>query len=168
MVLYAAETAQVSTTDGTLTSATAGDLTVTEPGMMNLGYAIARRHWGQGYAAELAQALARIAFVDLAVPRDIMHDLTATGGMAHVNGVLQVEMRGERREIVGVALEINAEFQSQSTRNRLFVERAQAIRKNGEIHVDGADRNCSRQHKLIFIISQVSEKRDDSTTYELI
>ena len=29
MVLYAAETAQVSTTDGTLTSATAGDLTVT-------------------------------------------------------------------------------------------------------------------------------------------
>lgn len=47
----------------------AGDLTVTEPGMMNLGYAIARRHWGQGYATELARALARIAFTDLGVPR---------------------------------------------------------------------------------------------------
>ena len=47
----------------------AGDLSVTEPGMMNLGYAIARRHWGNGYATELARALARIAFVDLGVPR---------------------------------------------------------------------------------------------------
>jgi ribosomal-protein-alanine N-acetyltransferase len=47
----------------------AGDLTVTEPGMTNLGYAIARRHWGKGYATELAVALARIAFEELRAPR---------------------------------------------------------------------------------------------------
>ena len=37
-----------------------------------------------------------------------MHHLAAAGGMADVNGVLQVEMRGQRREIVGIVIHVMA------------------------------------------------------------
>lgn len=80
-----------ATLDGALIGA--GDLTVTEPGMMNLGYAIDRRHWGQGYATELARALARIAFVDLGVPR-----LYATISVDNRKSVAVAEKLGLRWE----------------------------------------------------------------------
>ena len=38
----------------------------------------------------------------------IMHHLAAAGGMADVNGVLQVEMRGHGREIVGIMIHVVA------------------------------------------------------------
>lgn len=71
----------------------AGDLTLTEPGMMNLGYAIARRHWGHGYATEFARALARIAFVDLAAPR-----LYATISVDNTRSMAVAEKLGLRWE----------------------------------------------------------------------
>lgn len=77
--------------DGDLVGA--GDLTLTEPGMMNLGYAIARRHWGQGYATELATALARIAFVDLRTPR-----LYATISVDNTRSMAVAEKLGLRWE----------------------------------------------------------------------
>ena len=40
--------------------------------------------------------------------RDVVHDLAAAGGMADVDGVLEVEMRGQRREIVGVVIHVVA------------------------------------------------------------
>ena len=80
-----------ATLDGELIGA--GDLSVTEPGMMNLGYAIARRWWGHGYATELAGALARIAFVDLAAPR-----LYATISVDNERSVAVAEKTGLRWE----------------------------------------------------------------------
>lgn len=79
------------TRDGELIGA--GDLSVTEPGMMNLGYAIARRCWGRGYATELARALARIAFLDLGVPR-----LYATISIANERSIAVAEKTGLRWE----------------------------------------------------------------------
>ena len=43
-----------------------------------------------------------------AVPPEIAHDLAAAGRMADVDGVLQIEMRGHRREIVGVVIHVVA------------------------------------------------------------
>jgi hypothetical protein len=44
----------------------------------------------------------------LAVARDVVHDLAAAGGMAHVNGVLQIEMSRHRRQVVGVVIHVVA------------------------------------------------------------
>ena len=38
--------------------------------------------------------------------RQIAHDLAAAGGVADVNGVLEIEMRGDSREIVGVMIHV--------------------------------------------------------------
>jgi hypothetical protein len=35
-----------------------------------------------------------------------MHDLAAAGGVADVDGVLQIKMRGDRREIIGVMIHV--------------------------------------------------------------
>jgi hypothetical protein len=35
-----------------------------------------------------------------------MHHFAAAGGMAHMNSVLQVEMRSHRRQIVGVVIHV--------------------------------------------------------------
>src|ERR1700759_210242 len=40
------------------------------------------------------------------MPRQIMHPLAAAGGMADMNGVLDVEMRGHRREVVGIMIHV--------------------------------------------------------------
>ena len=37
-----------------------------------------------------------------------MHHLAAAGGMADVNGILQVEMRGQRRQVVGIMIHVVA------------------------------------------------------------
>ncbi len=37
-----------------------------------------------------------------------MHDLAAAGGMADVDGVLQIEMRGDGREVVGIVVHVMA------------------------------------------------------------
>ena len=37
-----------------------------------------------------------------------MHHLAAAGGMADVNGVLQIEMRGQRREVIGIMIHVVA------------------------------------------------------------
>ena len=44
----------------------------------------------------------------LAVPRQIVHHLAAAGGMADVNGVLQVEMRGHGRKVVRIMIHVVA------------------------------------------------------------
>jgi hypothetical protein len=43
-----------------------------------------------------------------AVSRQIMHHLAAAGGMAHVNGGLQIEMRRQSREVVGIVIHVVA------------------------------------------------------------
>ena len=40
------------------------------------------------------------------MPRHIVHDFTAAGGMADVNGVFQVEVAGHRGEVVGVMIHV--------------------------------------------------------------
>ena len=39
---------------------------------------------------------------------DIVRDLAATSGMADVNGVREIEMRRQRREVVGIVVHIVA------------------------------------------------------------
>ena len=43
-----------------------------------------------------------------AVPSEIVGDLAATGGMADVNGVLQIEMRRQRRQVIGIVIHVVA------------------------------------------------------------
>ena len=50
----------------------------------------------------------RLRHPALAVAGDIMHHLAAAGGMADVNGVLQVEMRRHGREIVRIMIHVMA------------------------------------------------------------
>ena len=38
--------------------------------------------------------------------RHVTRDLAAPGRVAHVNGVLQVEVRGDRREVISVVIHI--------------------------------------------------------------
>jgi hypothetical protein len=42
------------------------------------------------------------------MPSEVMHDLTAAGGVADVNGVLQIKMSSHSREIVGVMVHVVA------------------------------------------------------------
>jgi len=44
----------------------------------------------------------------LAVARDVMHHLAAAGGMADMDGLLQVQMRRHRGEIVGIVIHVVA------------------------------------------------------------
>ena len=44
----------------------------------------------------------------LAMPRQIVHHLAAAGGMADVNGVLQIEMRRQRRKVVRIVIHVVA------------------------------------------------------------
>ena len=50
----------------------------------------------------------RLRHPALAVAREVVHHLAAAGGMADMDGVLQVEMRGHRREVVGVVIHVVA------------------------------------------------------------
>ncbi|MEZ4662037.1 MAG: GNAT family N-acetyltransferase [Caldilineaceae bacterium] len=43
---------------------------------VEVGYTVARRHWGQGYATEMAQAMIDIAFQQLALPTLVCFTLT--------------------------------------------------------------------------------------------
>jgi hypothetical protein len=40
------------------------------------------------------------------VPGDVAHDLAATGGVPDVDGVLKIEMSGQRSQIVGVVIHV--------------------------------------------------------------
>ena len=42
------------------------------------------------------------------MPREVVHHLAAAGGMADMDGVLQIEMRGQRRQVVGVVIHVVA------------------------------------------------------------
>ena len=42
----------------------------------------------------------------LAVPGDVVHDLAATGGVSDVDGVVEVEMGGQRSQVVGVVVHV--------------------------------------------------------------
>ena len=44
----------------------------------------------------------------LAVSADVAHDLAATGGMTDVNGVVEIEMGGQRGQIVSVVVHVVA------------------------------------------------------------
>ena len=50
----------------------------------------------------------RLRHALFADPAEIMHDLAAAGGMADMDGVLQVEMRSQCSEIVGVMIHVVA------------------------------------------------------------
>lgn len=50
----------------------------------------------------------RLDHAAFAVARDIAHDLTATAGMADMDGFLQVEMRRQSRQIVGIMIHVVA------------------------------------------------------------
>ena len=50
----------------------------------------------------------RLGDAAFAVPPDIVRDLAAAGGMADVDGVPQIEMRGERRHVGGVVIHVVA------------------------------------------------------------
>ena len=39
---------------------------------------------------------------------DVVHDFAAAGGMADMHGVLEVEMRRQRREVVGIVIHVVA------------------------------------------------------------
>lgn len=45
------------------------EVSLTSSTSAEIGYVLARRHWGRGYATELAQRLVRLAFEDLGVGR---------------------------------------------------------------------------------------------------
>jgi hypothetical protein len=40
------------------------------------------------------------------MPRNIVNHLAAAGGVADVHGIFQVEMRGHRRQIVGIVIHV--------------------------------------------------------------
>lgn len=69
------------------------ELTLTSPSVAEIGYVLARRHWGQGYATELALALVRIAFEDLGVAR-----VDSTVAVDNVRSMQVVEKAGLRWE----------------------------------------------------------------------
>ena len=50
----------------------------------------------------------RLRHPALAVPPEVVHDLAAAGRMADMDGILQVEMRGHRREVVGIMIHVVA------------------------------------------------------------
>ena len=50
----------------------------------------------------------RLRHAALAVPSEIMRHLAAAGGMADVNGVLQIEMRRQSRQVVGIVIHVMA------------------------------------------------------------
>ena len=50
----------------------------------------------------------RLGHPALAVPRQITHHLAAAGGMADVDGVLQIEMRRHGRKVVGIMIHVVA------------------------------------------------------------
>src|ERR1700726_672089 len=50
----------------------------------------------------------RLRYPALAVPSEIMHHLAAAGGMADVNGILQIEMRRQGRKVVRIMIHVMA------------------------------------------------------------
>ena len=48
----------------------------------------------------------RLRHTALAMSSQIVRHLAATGGMANVNGVLKVEMRGQRRQVIGIVIHV--------------------------------------------------------------
>src|SRR6266849_7193017 len=50
----------------------------------------------------------RLRHPALAVPSQVVHHLAAAGGMADVNGVLQIEMRRQSRKVVGIVIHVMA------------------------------------------------------------
>src|SRR6266487_5508585 len=64
-----------------------------------------RRHtrWTGDWSSDVCSS--DLAF---AVARDVMHHFAAAGGVTNMHGVLEVEMRGQRRQIVGVTIHVVA------------------------------------------------------------
>ena len=52
--------------------------------------------------------IAALAHAAFAMPRQIMRHLAATGGMANMDGVFEVEMGRESRQVVGVMIHVVA------------------------------------------------------------
>ena len=50
----------------------------------------------------------RFCHAAFAMAGNVMHDFAAAGGMADMHGVLEVEMRRQRREVVGVVIHVVA------------------------------------------------------------
>ena len=55
-----------------------------------------------------ALMMRRLCHAALAVPRQIVHHLAAAGGMADMHRILQIEMRGQRRQVVGIVIHVMA------------------------------------------------------------
>src|SRR6185295_822881 len=50
----------------------------------------------------------RLGHPALAVTRNVMHHFSAAGRMADMHGVLEVEMRGQRRQVIGIMIHVVA------------------------------------------------------------
>jgi RimJ/RimL family protein N-acetyltransferase len=86
------ELAVVRTADGRLIGAC--DLTMEQALEADLGYILARRAWGQGYATEIATALLSVGFTQLGLQR-----IFAICDMHHRASVRVLEKAGLRREM---------------------------------------------------------------------
>lgn len=69
------------------------EISLTSRTTAEIGYVLARRHWGHGYATELARALARLAFEELGVER-----VDSTVDVANVRSMQVLEKAGLRWE----------------------------------------------------------------------
>ena len=81
-----------------------------QPGMPKgtegvIGYIVDPRHWGQGVASNLVEALLAAAFLGLGLRR-----VTASCNADNVASVRVLEMAGMRRELRGVANSWHAEL----------------------------------------------------------
>src|SRR5208282_527788 len=50
----------------------------------------------------------RLRYSAFAVASDVMHNLTATGRVADMDGILEIEMRRHRGEVVGIVIHVVA------------------------------------------------------------
>ncbi len=69
------------------------EISLTSPSSAEIGYVLARRHWGYGYATELARCLVRLAFDDLGVER-----VDSTVAVENVRSIGVIEKAGLRWE----------------------------------------------------------------------
>jgi len=69
------------------------EISLTSRTSAEIGYVLARRHWGQGYATELARCLVQLAFEDLGVGR-----VDSTVDVANLRSMAVLEKAGLRWE----------------------------------------------------------------------
>ncbi|MBM4183458.1 MAG: GNAT family N-acetyltransferase [Gemmatimonadetes bacterium] len=64
--------------------------------IIQVGFTLARRYWGRGYATEMARAVLRYGFVDLELPRIVGIAHLGNGASQNVLGKIWLRRNGER------------------------------------------------------------------------